>query len=216
MTAIDKSFKLGEDGIYRCQAFQQFIWQSHGFGTRQANPRAAVTLRQIHSDIVRDAHGLKDREQEGDALVTNEAGLGIGVRTADCVPILLIDSKQRAIAAVHAGWRGTASEIVRCTIRKMFGTFGSEPENIWAAIGPCIRECCYEVGPEVMARFGKQGRGNLDLPGTNARQMEGAGVPAEQIIDSCLCTACQLQSFYSYRREPQDPGRLLSAIMRIS
>jgi YfiH family protein len=216
MTAVDQSFRLGGDVIYRCQAFQQFIWQSHGFGTRRANPAASVTLRQIHSDIVRDAHGLKDREQEGDALVTNETGLSIGVRTADCVPILLLDSKERAVAAVHAGWRGSASEIVRCAIHKMFTSFGSEPANIWAAIGPSIRECCYEVGPEVMARFGREGRGNLDLAGTNACQMQASGVPAHQIFDSCLCTACQLETFHSYRREPQDSGRLISAIVRIS
>jgi YfiH family protein len=213
---VDESFRLGEDGTYRCQAFQHFIWQSHGFGTRQSSPIAAITLRQIHSDIVRDAHGLRDREREGDALVTNESGLSIGVRTADCVPILLLDSKQRAVGAVHAGWRGSASQIVRCAIHKMIQTFDSEPKNIFAAIGPCVRECCYEVGYEVRQRFGKEGRGNLDLAGENKRQMESAGLPTHQIFDSCLCTCCQIETFYSYRREPQEPGRLLSAITRIS
>ncbi len=225
---IDSSFHLNEQGIYRCQALQQFIWQSHGFGTRLGNPPAHVTLRQIHSDIVRNAHGLADREHEGDALVTDEAGLSVGVRTADCVPILLLDSEKRAVAAVHAGWRGSASEIVRCALHKMASDFGSDPTHIWAAIGPCIRACCYEVGSEVAQNFEyifpewaadapkPDGKRNLDLAQANIRQMKAAGVPANQIFDSCLCTACQIETFYSYRREPQNPGRETSAIMRIS
>lgn len=224
---IDSSFHLHE-GIYRCQAFQQFIWQSHGFGTRGADPPVQVTLKQIHSDIVRNAHGLGDREQEGDALITNDPGLSIGVRTADCVPILLLDTEQRAVAAVHAGWRGTANDLVHCTIRKMTSAFGTNPTQIWAAIGPCIRVCCYEVGPEVAEHFKHlfpewtdnelkaEGKRNLDLPEANRRQMKAAGVPAAQIFDSCLCTYCQIETFYSYRREPQDPGRATSSIRRIS
>jgi YfiH family protein len=225
---VDVSFRLADDGLYRCQAFQQFIWQAHGFGTRRANPPAAVTLRQIHSDLVLEAHGLKDREQEGDALITNQTGLRIAIRTADCVPILLLDSAQRAIAAVHAGWRGTAAEIVRCAMHKMFTDFGSKPVEIWAAIGPSIRECCYEVGQEVASRFEgtfpewtglpqkQHGKRNLNLAEANIRQLRAAGVPHSQIFDSCLCTACNLETFYSFRREPQEPGRLTSAILRIS
>lgn len=225
---MDVSFHLTQDGIYRCQAFQQFIWQSHGFGTRQASPPVDVTLRQIHSDLVWDARGLKDREQEGDALVTNECGRKIGVRTADCVPILLLDARQRTVAAVHAGWRGTSSELIRCAIHKMVGEFGSAPANIWAAIGPCIRECCYEVGPDVAAQFEDtfpewqgmpakvDGKRNLNLAEANIRQMRASGVSADHIFDSCLCTACQIESFYSYRRDPREQGRLVSAIARIS
>lgn len=225
---IDSSFRLNQEGIYRCQAFQQFIWQSHGFGTRRGNPPVHVTLRQIHSDLVRNAHGLRDREQEGDALISDEPGLSIGVRTADCVPILLLDTERRAVAAVHAGWRGSANEIVRCAIHKMTSDFGSNPGHLWVAIGPCIRACCYEVGPEVADHFKyifpewtgnelkAEGKRNLDLAEANIRQMKRAGVPAAQIFDSCLCTACEIETFYSYRREPQDPGRATSAIMRIS
>lgn len=221
------SFQRSKDGIYRCQAFQHFIWQSHGFGTRAANPPVDVTLRQIHSDIVRDAHNLKDREQEGDALITNECGLSIGVRTADCVPILLLDTVQRVMAAVHAGWRGTVAEVTRCTIHKMSASFGSEPRDIWAAIGPCIRECCYEVDAEVHAKFESMfpkwkesqpradGKRNLNLPEANILQMQASGVAPDRIFDSCLCTSCQIDTFYSFRREPNEPGRLISAIKRI-
>src|SRR5579875_3695024 len=151
--SVNDSFRLGNDGIYRCDAFQQFVWQKHGFGTRLANPAVDITLRQVHSNYVHNAHGLKDREREGDALVTDEIGKSIGVRTADCVPILLLDCRHRAIAAVHAGWRGTAAAIVKFTIEKMKDDFDTAPADIYAALGPCIRDCCYEVGPDVVGHF---------------------------------------------------------------
>ncbi len=218
------SFRLGADGIYRCDAFQEFAWQSHGFGTRQANPEFAITLRQIHSSRVLNANGLKDRESEGDALVTDQIGIGIGIRTADCVPILLLDCCNRAVAAVHAGWRGTAAGIIKCTIEKMGHDFQTRPADVYAAIGPSIRDCCYEVGPEVAEQFasvfpewrpGTAAR-KLDLSEANRHQMQKAGVPAERIFDSGLCTTCQAAQFFSYRREPENPGRMVAAITRLA
>lgn len=225
---MDDSFHLGADGIYRCQAFQKFIWQSHGFGTRRHNLTADVTLRQIHSDIVWNAHGLADREQEGDALISTDPGKAIGVRTADCVPILLLDMETRAVAAVHAGWRGCAAEIVGCAIHKMAADFQTRPSNLLAAIGPCVRECCYEVGGEVVAQFEARipewrstpakpnGKRNLNLSALNIRQMRAAGIPESQIFDSCLCTCCQIETFYSYRREPGEQRRMTSVIARLA
>jgi len=221
---LTDGFQLGADSIYRCCAFQEFLWQTHGFGTRAANPAPDITLRQIHSDLVFNADGLTDRQSEGDALITNKLNLSIGVRTADCVPILLLDSGQRAIAAVHAGWRGTAQEIVRATLRKMHADFGTEPADVYAAIGPCIRECCYEVGGEVAERFSGTfpewapvaGKRHIDLAEANRRQMLSAGVSASRIFDMKICTSCQIESSYSFRREPQNPGRLLSAIGRLA
>jgi YfiH family protein len=215
---VDNFFHL-DHGIYRCVAFNQFDWQTHGFGTRHAHPKTDVTLRQIHSNIVWNARGLTDREQEGDGLVTNESGLRIGVRTADCVPILLLDADQRSVAVVHAGWRGSAAQIVAAALAKM----QADPAHIWAAIGPCIRECCYEVSADVADKFtawttpmmkpgGKQ---NLNLAEANLRQLQNAGVPGSQIFDSQLCTYCQIENFYSFRREPSEKGRLISAISRL-
>jgi YfiH family protein len=217
------SFLLGADGIYRCAEFQHVLWQSHGFGTRMANPPVDVTLRQIHSDQVWNAHPLADRQCEGDALVTDDKGRCIGVRTADCVPILLLDVGRHAVAAVHAGWRGTASAIVARAVEKMGLDFGTLPQDVHAAFGPCIRECCYEVGPEVAVKFSAlfpewppvEGKQNLDLAEGNRRHLLAGGVPAEQIFDSGLCTACLTEHFFSYRREPQNPGRMISAISRL-
>lgn len=222
MTA--SSFLLGADGIYRCAEFQHFLWQSHGFGTRIANPEVDVTVRQIHSAQVWNAHPLTDRECEGDALVTDDLNRRIGVRTADCVPILLLDANKRAVAAIHAGWRGTVAAIVARAIEKMHADFGAQPSDIRAALGPCIRECCYEVGPEVAVQFSPlfpewppvTGKQHLDLIEANRRHLSAAGVPATQIFDSGLCTVCTPEHFFSYRREPQNPGRQLSVIARLS
>ena len=219
------SFRLCPDGIFRCDALQKFVWQEHGFGTREANPRVDITLRQIHSDRVINANGLRDRAEEGDALMTNATGTSIGVRTADCVPILLVDPANRAVAAVHAGWRGTASGIASRAVERMRQDFGTQPNELYAAMGPCIRDCCYEVGCEVAEKlsalfpeWGEQDRAQrcVDLPEANRRELESAGVSSENIFDSGLCTACQSARFFSYRREPENPGRMVAAIVRLA
>lgn len=223
---MSDSFRLGPDGVYRCDALQEFVWQQHGFGTRHGSPEAGVTLHQIHSDHVLNAAILKHHRAEGDALVTDEIGVSIGIRTADCVPVLLVDRSQRAVAAVHAGWRGTAAEISRRAIEKLAEDFESDPADIYAAIGPCIRECCYEVSEDVAqqltrfeaggARVVATGKQKVDLASANRFQLQQAGVKAGLIFDCCLCTRCLSEQFFSYRREPKNPGRMLSAIARLA
>jgi len=219
-SAASPAFRLGADQVYRCEALADFPWQEHGFGTRSGAPPVDVTLRQIHSNRVSNAHGLRDREREGDALITDDVGLRIGVRTADCVPILVLDHRTRAVAAIHAGWRGTAAEIVRHAIEEMRRDFGGARNDVYAAIGPCIRACCYEVGVEVWSKFpeyrSQSGRYTVDLAAANRAQMEQSGVPAQQIFDCGLCAACMRDEFFSYRREPENPGRMMSAIVRTS
>jgi hypothetical protein len=223
---VNNSFRLAPDGIYRCDAFQEFVWQKHGFGTRLANPHADITLRQIHSNGVVNANGVNSGEAEGDALITDSIGKGIGVRTADCVPILMLDCRNRVLAAIHAGWRGTAEGIAQCAVERMQADFQTDPRDLYAAIGPCIRQCCYEVGEEVASWFeaifpewsaaSEAGKRKLDLPEANRRQMQGAGVDPERIFDCCLCTACEAAQFFSHRREPTNPGRMVAAIERLS
>lgn len=222
---MNSSFRLAPDGIYRCDAFQQFVWQRHGFGTRFANPRAEITLKQIHSSAVVNANVLRGGEREGDALITDCTGKSIGVRTADCVPMLVLDCHNRAIAAVHAGWRGTAEEIAARAVERMHTEFQTDPGDLFIAIGPCIRACCYEVGAEVAARFAAQfpewaaedaQTRKIDLPAANRRQLEAAGVGPDRIYDCCLCTACESAQFFSYRREPSNPGRMIAAIERLA
>lgn len=112
-----------------------------------------VTLKQFHSDVIHVFDAAPSTSCSGDAAITNRPGLLLAVQTADCVPILLADTKKRAIAAIHAGWRGTLARIVTKTIGAMHMHFGSNPRDLLAAIGPCIGPCCYEVGTEVATQF---------------------------------------------------------------
>jgi YfiH family protein len=150
---------------------------------------------------------------EGDALIANHPGLAISVRTADCYPILLADSRNRTIAAIHAGWRGTAAQIVLKTLEKMRSEFGTLPNHISAAIGPGIGVCCYEVDEDVSREFGFAIRTHLDLMSENRKQLESAGVPAQNIEALGVCTFCDAERFFSYRREKEKAGRMTSFIM---
>jgi len=115
-----------------------------------------VALRQFHSDVIYVVDAAPTTSLRGDAMVTRVPGLLLAVQTADCIPILLADPHARAVAAIHAGWRGTLKRIAEKTVGRMRMIFGSRPESIIAALGPGIRRCCYEVGPEVVKEFGSQ------------------------------------------------------------
>jgi YfiH family protein len=115
-----------------------------------------VALRQFHSDAIHIADAPGAEAPKGDALATRTQGLLLGVQSADCVPILLADTRQRAVAAIHAGWRGTLARIVVKTLGRMQMEFGTRPRNVVAALGPAIGRCCYEVGPEVAQAFAAQ------------------------------------------------------------
>lgn len=110
-------------------------------------------LRQIHSDIVHEFPARADGTPRGDALITRAPGLLLAVGTADCVPILLADARRRAVAAIHAGWRGTLARIAEKTLGRMRMSFGTSPADVVAITGPAIGGCCYEVGPEVVQAF---------------------------------------------------------------
>jgi YfiH family protein len=116
-----------------------------------------VVMRQLHSDIVRRVDAAPAGKLEGDALMTNVPGLLLVVRTADCLPVFLVDEANRAVAAVHCGWRGTEKRILEGAVRAIGEAYGSKPENMLAALGPCIGAGCYEVGPEVREGFLRAG-----------------------------------------------------------
>ena len=198
-------FELVEN-VYRSAPLTEFDWLEHGFGNRFFSPpEGLVTLRQIHSDIAVHA----DRAGcpvEGDALLSSAPGRLVGVKTADCLPILLVDERHRAVAAVHAGWRGTAAQIALKTLRAM----NARPADLLAAIGPGIGPCCYEVGPEVAARFGIEGRARIDLAEINRQQLLSAGI--ERIYIAGLCTFCHADQFHSFRRDREAAGRMISFI----
>jgi len=207
-------FYQGTDRIYRVKELDGLPWLVHGFGTRHADIPGLfanlATLKQIHSSTCLPADGRAGPIGEGDALLENTPGAVVAVRTADCIPILLVDERVRAVAAVHAGWRGTAAGIARRAVDAMRERFGTDAADLHAAIGPGIGECCFEVGPEVAAEFGRAGRVHLDLAAENCRQLEEAGVTPERIYASKLCTQCLSDDFHSFRRDREASGRLFS------
>lgn len=216
-------FRLDQEHVYRATNLDQLAWLEHGFGTRLSScwpdSRQLSTLRQIHSaKILKADHpGLIG---EGDALISNQPGTTLSVRTADCLPIVMADSKTRAAAAVHAGWRGVVQEIAPKAVAAMAENFGTRPEDLVVAIGPGIGPCCFEVGPEVAVQFSRffperqdlETRTKIDLVDAVLRQLGRSGITEGQIDASRLCTCCQPELFHSYRRDRDAAGRMVSGI----
>jgi YfiH family protein len=115
-----------------------------------------ITLRQIHSDIIHRVNSIPTEPLSGDGLITATPSLLLAIQTADCLPVILVDTKRRAIGVFHAGWRGTVQRIVEKGVGEMIRNFSSRPRDIKAAIGPGIQSCCYEVGEEVRTKFESQ------------------------------------------------------------
>lgn len=181
------------------------------------------TVSQVHSDriviIDRTDTAPEDMKPfEADAIITDIKGISIGILTADCAPLLFLDSGKKVIAAVHAGWKGTASKIASKTVKMMIERFESRPQEIRVAIGPVIGACCYEVGQEVVDAVGYRGNASvqredkwyLDLPRGNLLQLQEMGIA--DIDVSGICTSCRTDLFFSHRGEKGKTGRQLSFI----
>ncbi len=190
-----------------------------------------LLLRQVHGAhvvVVNRGEYVPGRRPEADAAVTNDRMIAIGVRVADCAGILIGDRRQHVVGAAHAGWRGTVQRVANAAVDAMRERFGSHPDDLVAAIGPCLGMCCGEVGPEVLetfreaghdaeslARWFTSGRGDrlqLDLPLANRDQLAAAGVPSSQIHISGLCTKSFPEVFHSYRVRKEQAGRMVGII----
>ncbi len=125
-------------------------------GAKIRLPWSLITIRQIHSDIIRCVDAIPDEPLTGDGLITATPGMLLAIQTADCLPVILVDPKRRAVGVFHAGWRGTVQRIVEKGVGEMFRSFGSRARDLKAAIGPGIGGCCYEVGEEVRTKFESQ------------------------------------------------------------
>lgn len=157
-----------------------------------------------------------------DAVVSNVPGLHFMVTAADCVPIAFADRKSGAVGAAHSGWRGTALAIASEVVRTMEMAFRTDPAHLSVGIGPSIGPCCYSVSPEVLDRFAaagheavteeREGKTYLDLWTTNERQLTRAGVPESKIENPRICTSCNVDDFYSHRREGGATGRFALCI----
>jgi YfiH family protein len=172
---------------------------------------------QSHSDTVKVlASGL--RPAKADAVITCRRDILLGVKTADCVPILLHDWNMSVIGAVHAGWKGTAKGILKKTIKKMKEKFNSRPGDILVAIGPAIKWCCYEVGEDVAKAVARatgdgdycrtvKGKHLLDLQSSNIRQAIAMGINERNISLLEECTHCSSGKYHSYRQARGEAGR---------
>ena len=186
-----------------------------------------LRAKQVHGRhvlVVEDAPGETAGLSEADAIVSAAAGTACAVQVADCVPILI--AGRHAAAAVHAGWRGTAAGVASEAVRAL-ERLGATPSTLVAALGPSIGPCCYQVDARVRDAFARSehwdvaegafapdgdGHWRLDVARINRRLLEQAGVPAGQIHESRLCTACDPARFYSYRAEGAGTGRLMAGI----
>ena len=186
-----------------------------------------ILPRQVHGTKIAEVteENLSDKFDGIDALITNLSGTCIGVSTADCVPILIYDTRARAIAAAHAGWRGTVNRIGSKTIEAMTKRYGSQAEDLKIVIGPSIGPESFEVGDEVYNAFSEanfamdqiafkqNGKWHIDLWHANALDMQLAGVPQQNIQISGICTYQQYDRFFSARRLGIKSGRIYTGIM---
>lgn len=182
-----------------------------------------LLMKQVHGATVRRAPW--DGAPEGDAALSTGRGLLLGIETADCLPVLLVDPWRSSVAAAHAGWRGTLAGVVRAVVAALLAA-GSRADEILAVLGPSIGSCCYEVGDELRPAFaaafggdaaaffrpGPRGRDHFDLRAANVRQLEQAGIQPANIHHVADCTHCRPDLYHSYRRDGPGGGRMLSFV----
>jgi YfiH family protein len=189
--------------------------------------RSLVCAKQVHRSQVRYAtendRGKGALTEETalsgtDALITDIRGLPLAIFSADCLVVFLYDPKKSAIGLVHAGWRGTRDGIVSKTLAAMKSMFNTRPQDVYAGFGPSIRRCCYQVGPEFQSFFPGDvteisNAYYFDIAGANKKQLLSNGVPEINMFDSRLCTLCRSDDFFSFRKEGDAYGRMMSVIM---
>jgi polyphenol oxidase len=175
---------------------------------------------QVHGRAVTVVDGGTPPRPRCDVLITRTAERTLLLRYADCTPVLLADTKQPALAAVHAGWRGSAVRAASAGVEALAQAFGSRPRDLVAGIGPAIGPCCYEVGHEVIDAFADRpelfhGR-KLDLWAANRQALIEAGVPDEHIEVAGICTRCQSDRFFSHRANGGQPAGRFAAVIRLA
>jgi YfiH family protein len=190
-------------------------------------PGQFACVNQVHGDRVLEAGRLEPGDAvpgplgDADAVFTRQRGTAVAVRTADCAPVLLWAPDAGAVAAVHAGWRGAIAAIAARAVERL-ALVGASPAKMRAVVGPCIRRCCYEVGPDLAARFFERfgpavveqgARPRLDLAEACRLALLEAGVPEAAVEVLPHCTACKPAMFYSHRRDRGTTGRHLSAVL---
>jgi hypothetical protein len=208
--------------------FEQRLGPAGWEGRDEARRRVASALeRSGPLFLLKQVHGARVRRApwtgrpEADAAVAEAPGALLGIETADCLPVLVVDPVRRAVAAAHAGWRGTAAGVAREAVAALLAG-GSRTEDLIAATGPGIGPCCYEVGDELRSAFGERGadffrpgprgRPHLDVRAANEHQLLEAGIPEARIHRVADCTRCRADLYHSYRRDGKEAGRMINFV----
>ncbi len=190
---------------------------------KEFNIKNLIYLKQIHSDIIVSYKGEEEKEviaKEGDAIITNIEDTIIGVFTADCTPVIIVDDEQKVLAAVHSGWKGTFKSITKKTIEKLVREYNVKCENLKVYIGPHIRQCCYEISEELKEKFIEEknlednrmfkGR-NLSMEECILEDLRECNIKEENIKSINLCTYCEKDiELFSHRGSNGDYGRLFA------
>jgi YfiH family protein len=179
------------------------------------NSKHLVIPKQVHSPNVQLCTTPGELGNT-DAVISLSSDIVLSIQVADCVPLFILDKKSNMFGLVHAGWRGTAKGIVGNTMSE-FKRINEQTRDLIALIGPSIKQCCFEIGPEVAEKFSNdyviQGTGDrsfLDLQGVVINQLRTAGIMNTNIINLNECTCCQPEKYYSYRREGKRAGRMIA------
>ena len=186
-----------------------------------------VLGKDIFSKNQKDVHNtleeylLNDEIIDGDAIITNEKNVPLVILTADCVPVILVDTENKAVGLAHAGWRGTYGKICEETLKSMQENYNTNPENVIAIIGPSIGSCCYEVSYDLIDKFEKllpnadekiyeirDEKYYLNLWEVNTQILKEFGVLKSNIINMNICTSCNCDRFFSYRKHEKTPKRI--------
>ncbi len=209
-------FKFSKTPAPFTRSQSAFLAQQLGFRLPEV-----LTIRQVHGKrIVVAARNAAKRSvalEDADGILTDRRDLAIAVRTADCLSVFLYDPRNAAIGLLHAGWRGTQQQISAQAVALMREQWGSSPKDLLVAFGPAIRSCCYRVGASFLEHFPKETVKRkqgyfFDLPEANKNQLMGAGVDAANIADCSVCTCCDV-TWFSYRRQRESAGRMISIMM---
>jgi purine-nucleoside/S-methyl-5'-thioadenosine phosphorylase / adenosine deaminase len=197
------------------------------------DPKRLVITKQVHSDnvLVIDSDNQMDKDHladlsntRADAIITNQQGVTIAVLTADCLPIIIVDPIKSSIGIVHTGWKGTIKGILKKTVQEFEKCFSANPEDLLISMGPSICQCCYEVDKDVAEKYKEKmdtsniitqedDKLRLDLKRANVAHLTECGVSEGNIFLSTLCTSCNTDFFFSYRKEGKDTGRQLSFVL---
>jgi len=219
-------------GIYRveslgagvCAAFSSRVFNNSRRGeylrALSLDPEKLVMVKQVHGSAVFWAEKPEPGSLDipADGLITKTPGLVLGIRTADCVPVFFWDPVQKVAGIAHGGWKGVKDGIISRMLKVFSGQFKTRMEDLRVAVGPSIRQCCYEVGKEFLGHFPgfykakDAAKGTLDLVAVIKDRLMKRGIPGARIHDPGLCTVCENKKFFSYRVESQTAERILSVI----